>query len=133
MPLAWNLDPVERVVRMRHIEPVGFAEWRDALNASLPELAGDVSIGLLVDRRAALPPETAFAQSIASHLASHRNIFAGRRIAILVIKAGDACYGMARMQSTLNEKSGAVTAVFTSEVEALEWLTTSEPSATPEH
>jgi hypothetical protein len=127
MPLVWNLDPAEGVVRMRHVEPVGFAEWRDALNASLPELAGNLSIGLLVDRRAMAAPETAFAQSIASHLASHRNVFSGRRIAILVTRAGDACYGMARMQSTLNETSGAVTAVFTSEDEALVWLTASEP------
>ena len=124
MPFEVNLDRVSRVVRMRHVEPACFAEWCDALNASIPELAGDLLLGLLVDRRDAVPVETAFAQSMASHLAAHRNIFEGRRIAILVAQEGDAGYGMARMQGTLNEKSGAATAVFTSETKAVAWLAT---------
>jgi hypothetical protein len=35
---------------------------------------------------------------------------------------------MARMQGYLNESAGAVTAVFTSEREAIDWLTSPEPS-----
>jgi hypothetical protein len=126
MPLVWNLDGVSRVVRMRYIAPIAFTEWRDAHDASLPALSGDRSVGLLLDRRDVPPPATAFAQAIASYLASHRTIFEGRRIAILVTVAGDACYGMARMQSVLNESAGAVTCVFTSELEALVWLASAE-------
>jgi hypothetical protein len=121
MPLVWNVEESSRVVRMRYIEPVAFTEWRAAHNAS--------SVGMLIDRRAVPPLATTFAQAIASYLASHRNIFEGRRIAILVTVAGDACYGMARMQGYLNGSAGAVTAVFTSEREAIAWLTSPEPSA----
>jgi hypothetical protein len=130
MPLAWNLDEDSNVLRMRYVEPVAFTEWREAHDASLPALSGDRSVGLLLDRRDVAPLATAFAQAIASYLASHRNIFSGRRIAILVTRAGDACYGMARMQGYLNDSSGAVTCVFTSEDEALAWLASSEPCAT---
>jgi hypothetical protein len=128
MPLVWNIEESSRVVRMRYIEPVAFTEWREAHNASLPALSGDLSVGMLIDRRDVPPLATAFAQAIASYLASHRNIFEGRRIAILVTVAGDACYGMARMQGYLNGSAGAVTAVFTSEREAIAWLTSPDPS-----
>lgn len=126
MPLMWNLDGSSRVVRMRYVAPVAFAEWRDAHDAALPALSADLSVGLLIDRRDAPPPPTTFAQAIASYLASHRAIFSGRRIAILVTAAGDAAYGMARMQGILNESAGAVTCVFTSELEALVWLRSAE-------
>jgi hypothetical protein len=77
MPLVWNLEGFSRVVRMRYVDPVAFAEWRDAHNASLPALSASLSVGMLIDRRGVPPLAAAFAQAIASYLAFHRNIFEG--------------------------------------------------------
>jgi hypothetical protein len=44
-------------------------------------------------------------------------------MAILVDAPGSGAYGMARMQEMLNAASGAETSVFTSESDAIAWLT----------
>jgi fermentation-respiration switch protein FrsA (DUF1100 family) len=123
MPVVWNTDERRHVATVRYIEPVTFAEWEDATNALLQTCAADLGLGWLIDRREVSAPPIRFAQSIAAYVTAQKSAFAGRRIALLVSDPGSAAYGMARMQEILNEAGGAVTRVFTSEAEALAWLT----------
>lgn len=78
---------------------------------------------LLVDRRGASPPDTAFAHGLTTFLEKHAAHLAGTRAAVIAVDDGN--FGMARMISLISEVRvpGFTLRVFRDSQSADEWLT----------
>jgi hypothetical protein len=120
MPVNWSIDPDNRVVAIRYVDPYTADEWRDALSTVIRDEAFERGFGFLIDRRFAAAPTEQFARAVASFVSAHREQLADSRVAIVVSTTFG--YGMGRLQEALNETAGLASRAFTSEEAARDWL-----------
>jgi len=123
MPITWTVDGPGRLVRITISDPYTFSEWEAAARDVLkhPEFVPGTS--LLVDRRKATAPDTAFVRGIIDFGMKHAERIGHVRTAIVVADHAVA-YGMARMSELLVEAKGLPFVTFTcnSIEEAERWL-----------
>jgi hypothetical protein len=114
MPVSWRIT--EGFVRLESSGPVGFAEWKAALDAALASPDYRPGMGILHDQRQ-LPdaPSTEEGKSRAAYVVA-RGI---RRWAVLV--ATDVQYGMARLGDAHSAGTATEIQAFRDPAEAEAW------------
>jgi hypothetical protein len=122
MPLSWEVGPKERFVVLTITDPYMFEEWKVAIFSLHESGVFQEHRAVLVDRRAAAPPTTAFAAAVIDFMAVHPEALA-RRTAILV--SDQASFGMARMLALRAELAApdAKLMAFYGYPPAVSWLT----------
>lgn len=95
MPATLSEDPSGRFVILTLTNPYSIAEARETLLRVLRHPVFQAHAALLIDRRAAAPPSSAFVSGAIDLIAEYRANVSGGRAAIVV--ADDVSFGMGRM------------------------------------
>lgn len=95
MPVVTKVPPNSRFAIVSITDPYTVEEWRAAAIALLASDFCRDHGRVLVDRRRATAPTTAFVETMAHFLAAHRPALSGKRAAVVV--ADEAAFGMSRM------------------------------------
>jgi len=101
MPITWTLEPAGRYMQFAITDPYTIEEWRTAAAALVSSSFCRQYGKVLVDRRSASAPTTAFVETMTHFMATHRSELSGKRAAVLV--ADDAGFGMSRMTELVAE------------------------------
>ena len=122
MPVTASADPDGRFSVVTVTDPYTIEEWRTAMLAAGDDVTFRSRRRMLIDRRRATPPTTAFVDSMIRFAAEHP-ADVGTRVAVVV--ADSAGFGMARMAEL--KASGSVPEasimVFREYAAAVDWLT----------
>jgi hypothetical protein len=123
MPITWAVNGTRRLVHVTISDPYTFQEWETVANEVLQHPDFVPGLRLLVDRRQASAPTTAFVRGIIDFGLKHTEQLGSVRTAVVVADQSVA-YGMARMAELLVEAKGLPFATFTcnSIEEAERWL-----------
>ena len=84
MPATWFVFPGRPRAELVLIDPYTFTEWEDAMLAILNTSASPASLRLLIDRRGAARPSSAFVGCMVNFFRAHEARLAGTRAAVLV-------------------------------------------------
>jgi hypothetical protein len=95
MPVATRVPPNSRFAIVSITDPYTVEEWRAAAIALIASDFCREHGRVLVDRRRAAAPTTAFVETMTHFLAAHRCALSGKRAAVVV--ADEAAFGMSRM------------------------------------
>ncbi len=121
MPIELTIDGRTGVARFTVSGEFTLDDMRAAVDRLATDPACRPGMPILSDHRAIARPATAEEVSgLVGHVAEHRRMFAGSRMAIVAASA--ASYGMMRMLSTLAEDVPMKIAVFLDPAEAERWL-----------
>jgi hypothetical protein len=122
MPITWVVDPGERFLELTVADPYTADEWRAAVLQVLDDPTFQQCRAILVDRRHAEPPTTAFVATVVRFMAAHVDALA-LRTAVLV--RDSAAFGMTRMTALTAEFESAKAIIhpFYDRDDAVRWLT----------
>ena len=122
MPIVTELPPNSRFAILSITDPYSIEEWRTAATALLGSDFCREHGRVLVDRRSASAPPTAFVETMTHLFAAHRSALSGKRAAVLV--ADDAGFGMSRMTELIAQLEAPEVFIrtFRDYETAIEWL-----------
>ena len=123
MPVRYRYSP-DRIIVFQYVEPVTFEEWRATFEAAYadPEYGPDVRV--LVDRRAAKPPDPGFIEQIAAVIRNRPELVRQHPLAIVVAPHDPVAINVGGMLETFVENPRARFRTFDNYAEALAWLKT---------
>jgi hypothetical protein len=126
MPITWGFDSTGVIV-FTLTSPYTFQEWRRALDELLAA-ARTPPLRILVDRRAADPPDTDMLDQMVGYLRAHAARLAGSIVAIVV--SSELAFGMSRMLEIRAEVARVpmTIKIFLDYDAATRWLTSVDPT-----
>ncbi len=117
----YSIDPSRRLVVLRPDAPPSLEDWAEVLDRVARDPAFSPDFGVLSDRRHLVKEPTAdYAKRSVTAIEERSRQFPGTRFAILTSHL--ATYGMGRLAEAYAENRGIAFRVFTSEADAMEWL-----------
>ena len=122
MPVTPSTDPAGRFAIVTVTDPYTFEEWRTGVLTAAEEVTYRDLRRILIDRRRAAPPTTAFVDLMIRFASEHAADVGSTRAAVVV--ADSAGFGMARMAEL--KASGSIPEasimVFREYDAAIDWL-----------
>jgi len=128
MPVATQFPSGGQFAILSITDPYTIEEWRTAAMALLESEFCREHRRLLVDRRHASAPTTAFVETITYFFGAHRSELSGKHAAVVV--ADDAAFGMSRMTELLSQLKSPemIIRTFRDYDTAVQWLMNMESS-----
>jgi hypothetical protein len=126
MPITWAFD-TNGVAVITLTSPYAFPEWQRAVDDMLAA-ARTPPLRILVDRRAADPPDTEMLDQMVGYLRAHAAQLAGSIAAIVV--SSEVAFGVSRMLEIRAEVARVpmTIKIFLDYDAATRWLTTVDPT-----
>jgi hypothetical protein len=122
MPVITEFPPDSQFAILSITDPYTIEEWRLAASNFLRSDFFREHGKVLVDRRNASAPTTAFVETMTGFFAAQRSALSGKRAAVLV--ADDAGFGMSRMAELIaqSETPEVLIRTFRDYTTAVQWL-----------
>jgi hypothetical protein len=126
MAITWSFDPTGLAV-ITLTSPYSFQEWQRAVDALLAGIRTP-PLRVLVDRRAADPPDTDMLDQMVGYLRAHAAQLAGSFAAIVI--SSEVAFGMSRMLEIRAEVARVpiTMKIFLDYDAATRWLTNVHPT-----